>query len=497
MRRGLALAFAALAALPAAAAAQEPEAPEVAGLGLILGGALPTAHHDTGEGPLLGDDTVLVESGLAEAGLAWEGAPIGTGLHAGLRGARLHHGFGSLAAERLAALEGAVPAEMRAAWPYVGPDGFDVSLRFLDFERVGGEDPMRWPDAWAELGGWGPSYDSVLLPEAVGSNTDEAIVGHYRSLTHACNRAEAIWGVRPAGCDGLDEAALQHLPDVGFVGNVANVRVGASPVVSPGRDVLSSHSAREGAQGGLGSLAPGIDATLLGPGSDALLPEPGGDADLGPGPAPFAPWSVAQLAFVHPLGGSAALPLALAALGAPLLAWALYRRILPHRALHHPVREDLLHRVRAHPGIHESQLAREMGLRHTHVQYHLRVLSEAGIVELRRFGGLKCIFELGRLSSVEKAHALTERGRSRSVLEGVGAEPGIAQRDLARRVGMSESSIKWHLDRLEQAGLVRTERARGAKRAWVQPGALAAPPLPTPMPRPLQAAPLAAPPVPL
>jgi predicted transcriptional regulator len=174
----------------------------------------------------------------------------------------------------------------------------------------------------------------------------------------------------------------------------------------------------------------------------------------------------AQQVDLLPLSVPEALPLLLAALALALPFLALYRRILPSRALHHPVREDILRRVREKPGIHESLLARDMGLRHTHVQYHLRVLEESGVIETRRFGGLKCIFEMGRHSAAEKALAMSERGRSQDVLLAVSAEPGIAQRALARRLGMSESSIKWHLDRLAGSGMVTTERARGAKRAW-------------------------------
>jgi predicted transcriptional regulator len=177
-------------------------------------------------------------------------------------------------------------------------------------------------------------------------------------------------------------------------------------------------------------------------------------------------------------------------LAAALPVWALYRRTMPSGAMHHPVREEIVRRVRERPGIHESQLARDMGLGHTHVQYHLRVLTDAGVVEVRRFGGLKCIFELGRHSQTEKALAMSDRGRTKDLLAIVAAEPGIAQRGLAKKLGMSDSSVKWHLQRLEGAGLVSTERARGMKRVWLAQGL--PPPLPPPagaMPLPASAAP--------
>lgn len=474
-----ALLLAALAALLAGpvATAQGVSTPAGDLVATVEAGGEPLAvAHDPGASALPGDDRVYVAQTVRELGLAWQHAPADASAQAGLRGFRLETGAAAMLGAALADAGRAVPAGARAAWPWMGPGGVDVALDFRGLERTAGEEPVPWPAAWGGLG-WGLGYDGLSLPAAFRGDSDDAVADQAYGVAYACAEFAEREGVHPPGCDRLGALATGLLPRLAFHSDLQDVGLGSRVHVAVPEPGVPRADGASVAVAGLGRASAPIDETPAALADAPRLASRGGP-DLPGAPASPVPAATAQLAGVLPLGFAAGLPVAVAALALALAVpvWALYRRILPHRALLHPVREDLLLRVRAHPGIHESQLAREMGLRHTHVQYHLRVLSEAGILETRRFGGLKCIFELGRHSPAEKASAMTERGRSREVLLAVGASPGIAQRDLARQLGMSESSIKWHLDRLEGAGLVRTERARGAKRAWAEPGALALPP---------------------
>lgn len=436
-------------------------------VGLVLDGTPVAATHDPGAGPLPGDDTVTVAQGLREVEVAWSDAPVGVSVTAGLRGTAVEHGAGAVTSDGVALAVASLPESLRIVWPYAGPDGFDFGMDFYQFQRTPGESPLGWPDTWYAQG-WGVGYDRVGLPAQVDSTSDRTLAHQFSSLAVLCDGVQARYNLRPPGCD-LQASVYDALPNLALHAELQDASLALDPGMAeastPG-DPLSL-MVRWLPEGGPG--APGEAAEEPAPlaerwaATEPVKGPPSGGAAV----RPAAEGPSALQAGAAPVGIGPALPLALAALALLAPVVALYRRILPSRALVHPLREQLLQRVRDHPGIHESQLAREMGLRHTHVQYHLRVLEEAGVLETRRFGGLKCIFELGRHSPAEKAMAMVERGRSREVLLAVAGEPGIPQRALARRLGMSESSVKWHLDRLEQAGLVRTERARGAKRAWL------------------------------
>ncbi|MCA1813831.1 MAG: MarR family transcriptional regulator [Halobacteriales archaeon] len=61
-----------------------------------------------------------------------------------------------------------------------------------------------------------------------------------------------------------------------------------------------------------------------------------------------------------------------------------------------------------------------------------------------------------------------------AVLAAVRAAPGASLAEVARAAGVAHSVAKYHVDRLEAAGLVRTER-RGKRRHCVATGACASP----------------------
>jgi predicted transcriptional regulator len=447
----------------------------VAGVAVELRGE-PVRVGYTSQGTLdVGDDEMEVVEGVRSIDLDWTGAPLDMALHAGLRGAAVHHGLGSRTGTILEDAQGFVPAGGLPIVVYVGPEGADAWLASGAWPHnggswlIGGEygPAMVWLGTWGAFG-WGVFADDITLPETLVKSSDSlAYAEGVRKAHIVCTIVLEKAGAEIPMCQDVGAVVQSLVPNVTVHGELQDARVALTrelraAATPPGAELPGRLLAIAEAPALLAAeAAAAAPAFALAAAAPTALPAAPFRAEPG-GPAPAASFLA---------GGSATwvsswLPLLLvgAALLAPILA--LYRRILPNRALAHPVRERLLEAVRAHPGIHESDLAREVGLRHNHVQYHLRVLEEVGIVETRHFGGLKCIFELGKLSSAEKAMAMAQRGRSQEVLLLVTQEPGIAQRELARRLGMSESSIKWHLDRLEGSGVVRTERARGAKRVW-------------------------------
>jgi predicted transcriptional regulator len=483
-RRWLALAAALATMLPAGAAwagsATLPPGTLVGDAGFDIsvdGPAAGVAFDDAGTlAP--GDDTATLSEGVQEVRVTWDNAPFDLSAEAGLRGARVEHGFTSLAAEAIEAAFAALPADARLVAVYLGPAGADLEQGsgapwpvLGGTYLVGGDKPaMVWPSLWWDMG-WGFDDKGLLLPDAVDEGSGNTLGHQFHTLRIVCQGVTVHADFEVPGCFAAEATAASLLPELllhtelqdaslnlarASGDAVALPRDGATFVTTPhAGDSVSEHVVPTGEP----ALA------LHGDAPAALAP-----ASM-PEPLPAVAGGPSRMAGASPVIVSTMVPLALAVLaGLAPLAWALYRRILPNRALAHPVRELILERVRAQPGIHESDLARAVGLRHNHVQYHVRVLEDVGVLETRHFGGLKCIFELGKLSPAEKALAMAQRGRSHEVLQLVNAEPGIAQRDLARKLGMTESSAKWHLDRLEQSGVVRTERARGAKRAWAAPG---------------------------
>ncbi|MCA1813640.1 MAG: winged helix-turn-helix transcriptional regulator [Halobacteriales archaeon] len=440
---------------------------------------------DVERGDGVGDSSVTLRQSVREAGIAWRGAPGPVRLDAevGLRGLVVRSPILPMLGALLAHEGDLLPAG--APWPYLGPDGIDLTYDVDGHARHagdGGWPAFIWPDTWYGIGA-GAGYDGARLPMLVDRSSDwgvQALLGDAAYVCRATGEQFAL-GLGDA-CQDRSALALRTLPALsvvselpGVAAHVLGAQAPASPPLGLGEAMPAARALPDVSATPPGFRAPGVprapgfaaDAPVVPPSAAAA---PASDAPLSTQSSAGVAWSL------PPLQDAAPAVLGVVALLAPI--WALYRRLTTPDALIHPLREDMLSRIRAHPGIHESQLAREMGLRHTHVQYHLRVLRQSRIVEERRFGGLKCLFEVGKLSEAEKGHAMNLRGRGPEVLQGIVVEPGITQRDLARKLGMSESSVKWHLDRLTQAGMVRTDRARGSKRAWPEPMAAAKPAVP-------------------
>jgi DNA-binding transcriptional ArsR family regulator len=471
-----------LASLAPAAAEPVDVATPAGEVGALVRADGPPASVEPDLGASPGDSALTVRESVQDIEVTWRGAPGDlVEVQVGLRGARVAYPVFTTASALTGGLDTLRPALPDGApWPYVGPEGIDASYEILVLHH--GPDDRGWPflpypDHWfPQAVPWGVGYEAFTTPAFLDDSSDRTVAWVGKDAADVCAFGTEAGSLDAGLCLNPSSALAAVTPEVRLHSELQDVAVRAREAA---RDTAAhAADARAGAEpsaamtAGEAGLALAATDPVLGPVLFTLPPA----ASPASGPAPPLPAAQPQTAsgaVLAALPPGAGLPLALAALAllAPILA--LYRRILPSRALGHPVREAMVRHIRDHPGEHESQLARALGLRHSHVQYHLRVLEDSRIVETRRFGGLKCLFETGRLSEAEKGSAMAERGRGPEVLAAVHDEPGIAQRALARRLGMSESSVKWHLDRLAASGIVRTERARGAKRAWPVPGMLA------------------------
>jgi DNA-binding transcriptional ArsR family regulator len=148
-----------------------------------------------------------------------------------------------------------------------------------------------------------------------------------------------------------------------------------------------------------------------------------------------------------------------AALG--LLGLALYVRLAPSAALASPARQRIAALLERDPGCTAGALARALGQDYKTVLHHLRVLRRAGSVMVLP-GAQPRYFLAGALPSQAMAGAVVLRARSAHRLrDALGQGPARAA-DLARALGLSETTVSVQLRRLAEAGLVR----RAADGRW-------------------------------
>lgn len=134
------------------------------------------------------------------------------------------------------------------------------------------------------------------------------------------------------------------------------------------------------------------------------------------------------------------------------------RHVTKENILDHPLRHALLDTVTSHPGIHLRELAQRHNTAVTNTQWHLRKLELAGLLKTEKAHGKRLYYPVqGGLASRHKAvqNAARANGNADQLLQFIAAQPGIHPAKMANSLSMNPGTVRWHLRRLEQAGLVR------------------------------------------
>jgi len=140
-----------------------------------------------------------------------------------------------------------------------------------------------------------------------------------------------------------------------------------------------------------------------------------------------------------------------------------YRRIAKRAALEHETRTAIYDHICAHPGIRLGTLAEDLGINRGTLRYHLGRLQEFGMIAAAAVGGQTGYFENRQKYSIleEKALIHLKNPNTRKILLILLEKPGASRRDLAERLGITASSVSWHLRRLSGDGIVLREKAGG------------------------------------
>ncbi|MEA3144496.1 MAG: hypothetical protein QOG31_1820 [Thermoplasmata archaeon] len=182
----------------------------------------------------------------------------------------------------------------------------------------------------------------------------------------------------------------------------------------------------------------------------------------GVGAAPEVHAAVPLSSWVPTAGQAAGVGVAAVAVGLLYYLWplakgglGLFSRLKEPEVLGHPARQQLLQLIEAEPGIHFKEMARRTGLPNGSLVHHLETLRRGGQVVARPAGGYTLYF-LGAhvpAGSAETASALKADG-ARKILDAVRQQPGLSSADVAARCGLQPSTVTYHVQRLQAAGLL-------------------------------------------
>jgi hypothetical protein len=144
-----------------------------------------------------------------------------------------------------------------------------------------------------------------------------------------------------------------------------------------------------------------------------------------------------------------------------LLGVPLYHRLTRDEVLDHGMRNRLHERIMESPGVSYSDLKRGFALNNGTLSHHLWMLQRQQLITARPDGLRKRFFPYG--PRVTFAGSIDPRQRVAALVK---EEPGIAQKEISERLGLSKQLVNYHVRSLERRGELLVERSWRAARCF-------------------------------
>ena len=110
--------------------------------------------------------------------------------------------------------------------------------------------------------------------------------------------------------------------------------------------------------------------------------------------------------------------------------------------------------IKSHPGTHEREIEKELGIATGDLRYHLNKLSRADLISTWG-SGTKFIFPSNLFGEKQEVLlGLLTQETPREILLTITRHPGVTQKELAEELKLSAPTIWWHMDRLLRLGVV-------------------------------------------
>jgi len=133
-----------------------------------------------------------------------------------------------------------------------------------------------------------------------------------------------------------------------------------------------------------------------------------------------------------------------------------FSRINDTELLEHPLRASIFDVIKTQPGIHASQLARELDVGWGTITHHLDKLQKASLVTTRKVNNQKCFFEQGgEISRQDMAIASALKGDTASgIAQFVSTHPMTSQKQMAEALEISPALASFHVKKLVNLGVL-------------------------------------------
>jgi len=134
-----------------------------------------------------------------------------------------------------------------------------------------------------------------------------------------------------------------------------------------------------------------------------------------------------------------------------------------------PLRMQMYDYIQRNPAAHILEVAEHFKLTHPTVMYHLSVLEDEGYVLSTLWGKRRVHFDTqGHFTLWEREIlAILALHEARAILEFVATHPGAFPRQIARELGVSETTVKRYVPELLRLYVLQEEEGSFRRRLWV------------------------------
>jgi predicted transcriptional regulator len=188
-------------------------------------------------------------------------------------------------------------------------------------------------------------------------------------------------------------------------------------------------------------------------------PEQGAGGDDAPGTGQGGAPGLGS-GFMDRLGGTTGV-LVLSTLGIAALAGAglflATRYVDPKEAMKKPQRAMLYGYIKGNPGVNLKQLSEDFDMKTSTVLWHIRKLEAANLVRSQKANGLRVFYPVDGGMEAKRlglAVAALSNANATTILDYIAVHPGTAQKNLVNALGINAGTIRWHLRKLKDVGLM-------------------------------------------
>lgn len=148
----------------------------------------------------------------------------------------------------------------------------------------------------------------------------------------------------------------------------------------------------------------------------------------------------------------------------------LYSHLSDNELLDDANRAGIYRLIQAEPGISTKDIAERLGLAWGTVTHHLAKLEKRRFVVSKKYGKYRRFFANGHGGTEHKDQvAVLRLDRTGDIATLIQRQPGLTQKAVSTALGVSSSTILWHVKRLEGAQLIT--KVREGKQVRYYPGA--------------------------